>query len=101
MTPERLSSPEQAWLLGAALFDRRCFDQVGGFDETLRVGDDFDWFMRARRAGQSPVASPERVVLIKFWHRDNLSRRTDLHIRDVLQIARKGIAAARAVSAAP
>lgn len=53
-----------AWLLlsvGAALFRRSVFDTVGTFDETLRQGEDVDWFMRAREQGIGMGISGELV----------------------------------------
>jgi glycosyltransferase involved in cell wall biosynthesis len=37
--------------LGAALYRREVFVQVGGFDPSLRSGEDADWFLRAYAAG--------------------------------------------------
>ena len=34
--------------LGSGLFRRRAFEQVGGFDESIRFCEDVDWFLRAR-----------------------------------------------------
>ncbi|MFN8533370.1 MAG: glycosyltransferase [Dehalococcoidia bacterium] len=49
---------------------RTIFEEVGPFDETLRIGEDTDWLMRARRAGVSLRFEPRAVV----WH--NTQRRT-------------------------
>lgn len=37
--------------LGSATYRRKIFDRVGSLDETLRYGEDLDWFRRALAAG--------------------------------------------------
>jgi glycosyltransferase involved in cell wall biosynthesis len=59
--------------LGAGLFRRRAFERVGAFDETLRQGEDVDWFMRAREAGLN-IAIVSEVVQLYRMHGDNLTR---------------------------
>lgn len=50
----RLVPVGPVWMLfhlGATLFRRTVFETVGVFDENLRMGEDVDWFLRAREAG--------------------------------------------------
>jgi GT2 family glycosyltransferase len=59
--------------LGAALFRRRAFDQVGLFDATYRYSDDQDWFLRAREVN-APMAILEQVTLLYRLHETNMTR---------------------------
>ncbi|MBV6287011.1 glycosyltransferase family 2 protein [Pseudomonas aegrilactucae] len=53
-----------AWLPTPNLFmQRRWFEQVGGFDETLRTGEDKDFSLRVRQAGARLLALRAPVVL--------------------------------------
>ncbi len=59
--------------LGAGLYRRRAFDRIGGFDEGLRIGEDQDWFLRAREAGLR-ILILEDVTLHYRLHGSNLTR---------------------------
>ena len=48
---ERFADPCLSFNLGAGLYRRNVFDDIGQFDESLRISDDTDWFMRARERG--------------------------------------------------
>jgi glycosyltransferase involved in cell wall biosynthesis len=43
-------------------YPRQILEQAGGFDEQLRVGEDTDLAVRARRSGARFVAAPEMLV---------------------------------------
>ncbi|WP_260961800.1 glycosyltransferase [Pseudomonas citri] len=59
----RLLHPVQ-WLPSAnLLMRRRWFDQVGGFDETLRTGEDKDFSLRLRQAGAQLLLANQSVAL--------------------------------------
>ncbi len=53
------------WLLGAALLiRRRCFDEIGGFDESIFLyGEDWDLCYRARKAGWRVRYAPESQMI--------------------------------------
>ncbi|WP_323155716.1 glycosyltransferase [Pseudomonas alvandae] len=52
------------WLPSANLLMRRTwFDQVGGFDETLRTGEDKDFSLRLREAGAQLLLVTESLAL--------------------------------------
>ena len=53
-----------------ALFERR-----GGFDESLRNGEDTDWFVRALRS-DTTVHTVPRLLVHRRQHTGNLTRRT-------------------------
>jgi glycosyltransferase involved in cell wall biosynthesis len=65
-TPEMI-----AWMPSAILTSRECFVRSGGFDETLRYGEDLDWFSRARGAGFSGGVVAESLFQRRV-HRTNL-----------------------------
>lgn len=56
----------------AALFRRSVFDRVGLLNETLRIGEDLDWFMRAREAG-ARIRLHSEAVLFYRRHANNLT----------------------------
>ncbi len=63
--------------LQAALFRRGVFAQVGRFDESLRCGEDLDWYLRALEQNISIVTHPD-VVLLYRRHETNLTRSWDI-----------------------
>ena len=64
-------------LVGAALYRRRVFDRIGGFDEAMRYCEDADWFMRAREQGV-PIVVHDDVTLLYRRHQANLTRGRDV-----------------------
>ncbi len=59
--------------IGGALFRRSAFDRVGRFDETLRLGEDIDWFLRAREKNL-PIQLINEVALHYRRHEDSMTR---------------------------
>lgn len=59
-------------MFGTLLARRAVFERVGPLDESLRCGEDVDWFMRAREAGVS-MAVLEQVLLYYRLHGANLT----------------------------
>jgi GT2 family glycosyltransferase len=53
------------WLLGAAMLIRReCWEQIGGFDESIFLyGEDWDFCYRAGKAGWQVLYAPESQVV--------------------------------------
>ncbi len=49
-------------LAGNCGFHREVYDTIGGFDETLRRGEDLDFGWRARAVGYEPTFVPDAVV---------------------------------------
>jgi hypothetical protein len=64
------------------LMRRQAFERVGPCNESLRVGSDNDWFLRARDTGAAEFVLPE-VVVRRRLHANNLTRR-DLASRETL-----------------
>jgi glycosyltransferase involved in cell wall biosynthesis len=88
------AGPEPAWLLGAMLLRRRCFERLEPFAENLAAGYFIDWYDRARGAGLSFSMMPN-VVLHRRIRPGSLSHRS--HKRDVamVEMARRAIARRR------
>ncbi len=81
--------PWDELLLGCALCRRSVFAQIGVFDERLRIGEDTDWFLRARSA-DVPTAKVDAVTLYYRRHEASLTASID-HMQstifDVLRLA--------------
>jgi GT2 family glycosyltransferase len=77
----------------AVLLARSLFDEVGGFDETLPVCEDYDLWLRI--TSREPVGFlPEPLVVKYGGHADQLSRTTPVmdgyRIRAIDKILRSG-----------
>lgn len=75
---------------GTMLLDRATWAQVGGFDESLRVGDFIDWFTRARDLGLRSLMLPQ-VLLRRRVHGSNMGlvRRDDWN--DYARVAKRAL----------
>lgn len=58
--------------LGSALYRKSVFERVGLFDETLKFGEDVDWFIRAWENRIEKVVL-EQVTLFYRLHRSNMT----------------------------
>jgi glycosyltransferase involved in cell wall biosynthesis len=63
LRPDRVYGDPGGVLPCTALVRRAAFDDVGGFDEAKPGADDFDWLLRACRAGVGIAVLP--VVLVR------------------------------------
>jgi glycosyltransferase involved in cell wall biosynthesis len=79
-----------AFSLGAGLFRRPVFDVVGPFDESLRYGEDVDWFLRAREAGIHIGISNEVTQLYRI-HENNMTKDTRESDRHFLAALKKSL----------
>ncbi|MBT8336308.1 MAG: glycosyltransferase family 2 protein [Gemmatimonadetes bacterium] len=67
---------ERAMLSPCTILTRRAvFERVGGFDVSLRNGEDTDWFVRALRSEVKAHTIP-RLLVHRRQHTENLTRRT-------------------------
>jgi hypothetical protein len=58
-----LTDPPTPWAETCNIaYPRALLERVGGFDETMRVGEDTDLALRAQRSGARIVAAPEMLV---------------------------------------
>jgi glycosyltransferase involved in cell wall biosynthesis len=80
--------------VGSALFRREVFERVGEFNETLKFGEDVDWFMRAREKGVH-MALLERTTLHYRLHEGNLIAQTGSATGGLLNALRLSIARRR------
>ncbi len=87
---ERLGGTPEAWLPSGLVVRRRAFEAVGPFDASLRIGNDTDWFARARAAGvRSAVV--DQVLLERHIHAGNdTAAVADVH-DDLLEVVRRTI----------
>lgn len=79
---------------GAMLIRREIFQSVGPFDESLRIGADGDWILRAAQAMGPPLIIP-RIVLEKGLRPGSLSTDVAAYRTEMLLIARRFIQRAR------
>jgi len=58
--------------LGAGLYRRSLLDRIGPFDETMRIGEDTDWFFRAYEA-EARFVVKARTAMIYRLHDANMT----------------------------
>ncbi len=75
--------------LHAALFRREIFEQVGLLDETLRCGEDLDWYLRALEQNTPLVTHPETMLLYRR-HETNLTRNWNMQSQ-LLRIIKRSL----------
>jgi glycosyltransferase involved in cell wall biosynthesis len=83
-----------------ALFRRTVFNRIGGFDETLRYGEDTDWFMRAREQ-RVPIVVHDDVTLLYRRHHNNMTRGRDVKELQVMSVLKKSLDRRRRQQGAP
>lgn len=83
-------------MLPGSLVARRCaFDRIGYFDERIRIGDDADWFFRARDANV-PMAIIPQTLLYRRIHADNLCAQSEAATSSLLSVVRSSLNRRRA-----
>ncbi len=98
--PELSRTPFHSYQVGAAILRRAVWERVGGFDPTMRYGEDVDWFLRIREAGAS-IAMRAEVSLHYRLHsgnQPNLFQRSRIGLLEACQHA---IARRRDLAEAP
>lgn len=78
-------------LLGAGLYKRSMFDQVGEFDTTLVHGEDWDWFLRCREASAAIRVFSCDSGLIYRRHSDNLSLKKTGSQHDLMRLLKQSL----------
>ncbi|MCT7980093.1 glycosyltransferase family 2 protein [Laspinema olomoucense] len=76
--------------LGSALYRRGVFDKLGGFDETMRYGEDVDLFLRAWE-NNIPKKLIKTVSLFYRKHQENMTGGKELVELGFLRIYKKHI----------
>jgi glycosyltransferase involved in cell wall biosynthesis len=79
---------------GALLMHHKIFSMVGPFDNSLRIGADSDWIMRAVQLLGPPLMIPQ-TVLEKGLRPGSLSTDVVTYRREMIMIARRFIERAR------
>ena len=87
-----VGSPQESfpWYISAALFRQEAFTKVGFFDETLRFGEDTDWFRRAAEAGVTVERLPNVSLLIRR-HGGNMTRGKSIVELNTLRVFKKAL----------
>lgn len=80
---------------GAMVARRRVFEEIGFFDESLKIGTDSDWFIRLQESPQ-PAIQIDDVVLYKGARGTSLSSDVEAYRRELLTVARRFIGRRRA-----
>jgi hypothetical protein len=76
--------------IAAALFRREVFTKIGLFDETLRFGEDTDWFKRAEEAALVVERLPNISLLVRR-HAGNMTRGKSLVELNGLRVFKKAL----------
>lgn len=87
---QRQEQEMTAYIPSALVAHRFVFEAVGNFDVTYQVGEDSDWFMRARDAGFK-MGVIEENLLRKRVHARCLSGNAELSKANLLKIVRASL----------
>jgi glycosyltransferase involved in cell wall biosynthesis len=71
-------------MIASVLFRRSIFDELGGFDSTLRVAEDYELYLRIARA--LPICCHAAIVAEYRKHGTNTSRNSELMLTTTLQV---------------
>ena len=71
-------------MISSVLFRRSIFDEVGGFDATLRVAEDYELYLRIARGW--PICCHPVIVAEYRMHGANTSRDSELMLTTTLQV---------------
>ena len=87
---EYFSQPYPYINIGSAVYRKDVFEKVGGFDETMRFCEDYDWFLRAFDARIPKVRIPEVTLLYRI-HSDGMTYGKSLHDIGMAKVHKKVI----------
>jgi len=71
-------------MISSVLFRRSVFDEVGGFDATLRVAEDYELYLRIAR--ERPICCHAAIVAEYRKHGANTSRNSELMLTTTLEV---------------
>ena len=77
--------------IGSYVIRHDTFDGVGGFDESLWLGEDLDFFLRLQQQGCRMIRRPDVVLLYRQHSASATHRAADALRRGQLDAARKSI----------
>jgi len=87
---ECFSKPYPFINIGSALYRKAVFGKVGGFDETMRFCEDYDWFLRAFDAHISKVRIDD-VTLLYRAHSGGMTYGKSVHEIGMAKAHKKAI----------
>jgi glycosyltransferase involved in cell wall biosynthesis len=93
--PRLLERDLAGWIMETLLARREIFDLVGPFDPRFPIGEDVDWYARAKDLGVPAEALPD-VLLHKRVHDHNTSCNAELNNPLLMRALRASIARKRA-----
>lgn len=73
-----------AYLPSSLIVRRKAFEIIGNFDESYRIADDSDWFLRARDAGVK-LGIVEKNLLRKRIHPQCLTSQTEVTRKEMMK----------------
>lgn len=97
--PEQFERVHVGYLPSSVVIRAEVLLRVGLFDAAREVGEDTDWFFRAKDLGLRSAVVPECLVL-KYVHGANLSSRVGDSHRAIMDIVRRSLQSRRIVSPA-
>lgn len=74
-------------ITGSILFRSKAFAELGGFDESLKVGEDFELVYRACALG--PLGIIDREAFMRRMHATNVSNRRVYNLREKIRTREK------------
>jgi glycosyltransferase involved in cell wall biosynthesis len=84
---EQVGRPVPGFTPGAMVARRCTFEEVGFFDETLKISSDSEWFVRLQQS-PNPAIQIDDVVLYKGVRGNSLSSDVEAYRRELLSVAR-------------
>ncbi|WP_025742444.1 glycosyltransferase family 2 protein [Aquimarina pacifica] len=87
---EKLETPHFNAHLGSLLIKKNVFSKVGAFDETLRLSEDQDWFLRVREAKTS-MKIIDKVTLNYRVHNKNSTNDLSFKGSGILEVLKKSL----------
>ena len=85
--PEMAQGPFPAYLPSALMMRRETLARVGGFDTNFAMGNDSDWFFRAKDAGVNGVVVPEVLFEVRV-HATNQGHDVTAMRQDLMKAVR-------------
>ncbi len=89
------SLPHYGINLGACLYRKELLERLGGFDESLRFGEDTDLFIRCWHLGVNKVRIPETTLVYRL-HSANMTLKAPQHQALMNQLILRQVRRARA-----
>lgn len=58
---------------GTVLYKRSLWDELGGWDEELNTGEEYDWHLKLLYTGKKLVYTPKTVTIYRIWSKGKAS----------------------------